>query len=146
MQTRPSHPHKNKRNDPLLRNIWKRWQNALNTITNILEQVSVPVENGSQQSTIFKHVLRGSSTFVPTHAPSGPEISYLIQVLQAKHKQQKKASTSPNSSTKATNNQNKLYNQEKKANTPKSQYTFVKAIPQLHKRTIKLACHLKRLL
>jgi hypothetical protein len=33
-----------------------------------------------------------------------------------------------NISTKATNNQNKLHKQENKANTPKSQYTFVEAI------------------
>jgi hypothetical protein len=51
-------PTKTKENDPLLRIIWTRWQNALNTITNILTQVSVPAEDGSQQSTTFTHAIR----------------------------------------------------------------------------------------
>jgi hypothetical protein len=54
--------------------------------------------------------------------------SYKLSTNMKPHKQQKKASTSPNSSTKVTNNQNKLHKQEKKANTPKSQYTFIEAI------------------
>jgi hypothetical protein len=48
MQTQPNRHHQNKRNDPLLRVIRIRWQNALNTITIILMQVSVPTEDGSQ--------------------------------------------------------------------------------------------------
>jgi hypothetical protein len=55
----------------------------------ILTKVSVPAEEGSQQSATFTHVLRGSSTFVPTHAPSGPVLSYPLQALQATHKQPK---------------------------------------------------------
>jgi hypothetical protein len=35
----------------------------------------------------LRHALKGSSTFVPTHAPSGPTLSYPLQALQAKHKQ-----------------------------------------------------------
>jgi hypothetical protein len=48
MQTRPNHPHQNKRNDPLLRTIRTRRQNTLNTIANVLVQVSVLAENGSE--------------------------------------------------------------------------------------------------
>jgi hypothetical protein len=49
-------------------------------VTNDLAQVSVPAENGSQHLATLTHALRGSSTFVSTHAPSGP--------VQAKHKHQ----------------------------------------------------------
>jgi hypothetical protein len=45
MQHQPNHPHQNKTNYLLLRIIW---QNALNTVTNILAQVSVAAEDGSQ--------------------------------------------------------------------------------------------------
>jgi hypothetical protein len=48
MQTQPNHPHQNKRNDPLLQIIRTQWQNALNTITNVLAQISIPAENRSQ--------------------------------------------------------------------------------------------------
>jgi hypothetical protein len=57
-------------------------------ITNDLAHVSVPIEDGSQQSTTFTHALRGSSTCMSTHAPSGPALSYPLHVLQAKHKHQ----------------------------------------------------------
>jgi hypothetical protein len=87
MQTRPSRPHQNKRNDPLLRIILIRWQNVLNIVNNVLMQISVPAEDESQQSATSTHALRGSSTFVPTHAPSGPALSYPLQALEAKHKQ-----------------------------------------------------------
>jgi hypothetical protein len=50
--------------------------------------VSVPTKEGSQQSVTFTHVLSGSSTFVSTHAPSGPVLLYPLHVLQATHKQQ----------------------------------------------------------
>jgi hypothetical protein len=89
MQTRSNRPHKTKENDPLLRILQIRWQNALNTITNILTHVSVPGEDGSQQSATFTHALKGSSTFVTTHAPSGPALLYPLQALQAKHQQPK---------------------------------------------------------
>jgi hypothetical protein len=54
--------------------------------------------------------------------------SYKLSTNTKPHKQQKKSSTSPNSSTKATNNQNKLHKQEKKVNTPKPHHTFIDAI------------------
>jgi hypothetical protein len=55
--------------------------------TNDLIQVSVPAEDGSQQLATFTQALRRSSTFVPTHAPSGLVLSYPLQVLQGKQKQ-----------------------------------------------------------
>jgi hypothetical protein len=60
-----------------------------------LTQVSIPAEDGSQQSAIFTHDVKGSSTFVPTHAPSRPALSYPLQVLQV-----------------STNNQNLIDNKE----------------------------------
>jgi hypothetical protein len=75
-----------KENDPLLQIVRIRWQNALNTVTNILTQVSVPIEDGSQQSATFTHALKGSNTFIPTHAHTRPALSYPLQALQAKHK------------------------------------------------------------
>jgi hypothetical protein len=88
---------------------------ALSThISIILTQVSVPKEDRSQQSSTFTHALKGSRTCVPHHAPSGPVLSYLCQVLQAKHKhqnphrQQKKDIHIPNSSIKVTNNKIRL--------------------------------------
>jgi hypothetical protein len=61
---------------------------ALSThVSIILTQVTVPTDDGSQQSATFTHALKGSSTFMPTHAPSGPTLSWPLQVLQAKHKQ-----------------------------------------------------------
>jgi hypothetical protein len=53
---------------------------------------------------------------------------YKLSTNTKPHKQQRSIH-SPNISTKATNNQNNLHKQENKTNTPKSQYTFVKAIP-----------------
>jgi hypothetical protein len=38
---------------------------ALNIISNDLTQVSVPVENGSQQSSIFAHALKGQALTCP---------------------------------------------------------------------------------
>jgi hypothetical protein len=35
------------------------WQNVLNTVTNVLTQVSAPVEDRSQQSVTFTHALKG---------------------------------------------------------------------------------------
>jgi hypothetical protein len=58
-------------------------------VTKDLTQVSVPTEEVSQQSATFTHALRGSSTFVPTYAPSGPVLAYLLQCPTAKHKQPK---------------------------------------------------------
>jgi hypothetical protein len=55
----------------------------------ILTQVSVPIEYVSQQSATFTHALKGSSTCVSTHAPSGPALSHPPQALQAKHKEPK---------------------------------------------------------
>jgi hypothetical protein len=86
-----------------------------NNITKDLMHVTVPADD-------IKHALKGSNTFVPTHAPSGPALACPVMpnmdqyfhthfnVLQAKHKQpnfinNKEAHTSPNSSTKAINNQ-----------------------------------------
>jgi hypothetical protein len=51
--------------------------------------VIVPTDDGSQQSATFTHALIGSSTFMPTHAPSGLVLSDPLQVLQATHKQSK---------------------------------------------------------
>jgi hypothetical protein len=48
MKARPSRPHQNKRNDLLLRIVQIQWQNALNIVTNVLTQVSVPTDDGSQ--------------------------------------------------------------------------------------------------
>jgi hypothetical protein len=39
-------------------------------ISIVLMQVSVPVKDGSQQSAIFTHALKGSSTCVPKSCPS----------------------------------------------------------------------------
>jgi hypothetical protein len=86
----------------------------LSNIANDLTHVSVPLED-------IKHVLKGSSTFVPTHAPSRPALvcpsipimdQYFcthFNVLQATQKQpnftnNKEVYTSPNNFTKATNN------------------------------------------
>jgi hypothetical protein len=55
--------------------------------------------------------------------------SYKLRTNTKPHKQQKKVSTSLNSSTKARNNQNKLHKMEKKANTLKLHHTFIEAIP-----------------
>jgi hypothetical protein len=55
-------------------------------ITNDLVCVIVLVEDGSQQSATFTHAFKGSRTFMPTHIPSGPALSYPLQALQAKHK------------------------------------------------------------
>jgi hypothetical protein len=60
----------------------------LTHVTNNLTQISVPEKDGSQQYATFTHALRGSSTFMPTHAPSGPALACPLQVLQAKHKHQ----------------------------------------------------------
>jgi hypothetical protein len=54
-------------------------KSALTNVANDLTHVSVPTEDGSQQSATFTHSLRGSSTFVPSHAPSGPVLSYPLQ-------------------------------------------------------------------
>jgi hypothetical protein len=45
-----------------------------NIVANDLTHVSVPAEH-------IKHALEGSSTFVPTHAPSGPALSYPIMPI-----------------------------------------------------------------
>jgi hypothetical protein len=58
-------------------------------VSNDLTQVSVSVEDESQQSVTFIHALRGFSTFVPTHAPSGPVLVYPLQCPTAKDKQPK---------------------------------------------------------
>jgi hypothetical protein len=44
-------------------------------VSNDLTHVSVPAEDGSQQSATFTYALRGSSISVPTHAPSRPVLS-----------------------------------------------------------------------
>jgi hypothetical protein len=69
---------KTKENDLLLRIVRIQWQTALNTVTNDLARVSVPAEGGSQQSAIITHALKGSSTWVPTHFPSGSALSYTL--------------------------------------------------------------------
>jgi hypothetical protein len=44
---------------------------ALSTYVSIdLMQVDVPAEDGSQQLAIFTYALKGSSTFISTHAPN----------------------------------------------------------------------------
>jgi hypothetical protein len=58
-------------------------------VTNDLTQVSVHAEDGSQQSATFTHALRGSNTFMPTHAPSRPVLVHPLQCPTAKHKQPK---------------------------------------------------------
>jgi hypothetical protein len=50
-------------------------------ISIVLMQVSVPKEDGSQQSVTFTHALKGSIIFVPTPVPSGPALSCPLQVL-----------------------------------------------------------------
>jgi hypothetical protein len=54
-------------------------RNALTNVSNDLMHVNILVEDRSQQSVTFTHVLRGSTTCVPTHAPSGPVLSYPLQ-------------------------------------------------------------------
>jgi hypothetical protein len=61
-------------------------KSTLTNVSNDLTHVSVPVEDGLQQSATFTHALRGSNTFVPTHTPSGPILLYPLNALQAKHK------------------------------------------------------------
>jgi hypothetical protein len=84
-------------------------------VSNVLMQVNILAEDGSQQLITFTHALKGSNTFMPTHAPSGPVLTYPLQVLKTTHKQpkshkQERSIHSPNRSTKATNNQNKIIN------------------------------------
>jgi hypothetical protein len=69
---------KTKENDLLLRIVRIWCQKALNIVSNVLTQVSIPTEDGSQQSATFTHALKGSSTFMPTHAPSRPALSYQL--------------------------------------------------------------------
>jgi hypothetical protein len=114
MQTRCNHPLQNKRNDLLLRTIRTRRQNTLNTIANVLVQVSV----------LSCPLMPLVDQHFRTHFKS-----YKLRTNTKPHKQQKKVSTSLNSSTKATNNQNKLHKMEKKANTLKLHHTFIEAIP-----------------
>jgi hypothetical protein len=42
-------------------------ETLLTHICSDLTQVSIPIEDGLQQSVTFTHALKGSSTFVPTH-------------------------------------------------------------------------------
>jgi hypothetical protein len=63
-------------------------KNTLTNVSNDLTRTSVPVEDGSQQSTTFTHALWGSSTFVPTHALVNWYFRAHFNVLQAKHKHQ----------------------------------------------------------
>jgi len=85
--TRPNRPHQNKETIRYCEPFGYGGQNALNTVAIVLTHVSVPAENGSQQSSTFTHALKGTSTYVPTHAPSGPALSCPPQFLQATHKQ-----------------------------------------------------------
>jgi hypothetical protein len=48
--------------------------NALNTVANDLTHVNILAED-------IKHALKGSSTFVSTHAPSGPALSCPIMPI-----------------------------------------------------------------
>jgi hypothetical protein len=133
MHTQLNRPHRNKRNDPLLQIIRIRWCNTLTNVSNDLTYFSVPTEDGSQQSVTFTHALKGSSTFMSTHAPSRPILSYPLQVVQATHKQpkshkQESSIHNPNSSTKATNNQNKAITKKIRQTLQKPQHTFVDAI------------------
>jgi hypothetical protein len=95
-------------------------------------QVSIPTEDGSQRLPTFTHAIKGSITFMPTHAPNGPALLCPLQVLQAHNKQpnfinNKESIHNPNISTKVTNNQNNPQKQKKnKTNTP--QYTFIEAV------------------
>jgi hypothetical protein len=89
-------------------------KSALNTISNDLMHVSVPEED-------IEHALRGSSTFMPSHAPSKlalvcPMMPIMYQYFHAHFKSYKlltnnqnntttnKSVHNPNSSIKTTNN------------------------------------------
>jgi hypothetical protein len=50
--------------------------------------VSVPSEDGSQQSGTLTHALMGSNTFVPTHALADQYFHTHFNVLHAKRKHQ----------------------------------------------------------
>jgi hypothetical protein len=65
-----------------------RWHNALTNVSNDLMHISVPAEDGSQQSATFTHDLKGPALSVSTHDPSGLEHLYPPNVLQTKHKDQ----------------------------------------------------------
>jgi hypothetical protein len=95
MQTQPNRPQQNKRNDLLLWIVRIRWQNTLNTVSNILTQVRVPAKDESQQPATFTHALMGSNTFDPIHAPSKLALSWPLQAYKL-----------------STNNQNLITNKE----------------------------------
>jgi hypothetical protein len=57
---------KTKENDPLLRIVCIRWQKSLSThVSNDVTHVSVPVEDGSQQSASLTHALKGPALSCP---------------------------------------------------------------------------------
>jgi hypothetical protein len=87
-----------------------RWQNALNTITNILTQVSVPVENESQQSTTFTHALKGLALAFPIMPLADQHFrahfeSYKLSTNNQIFINNKESIHCANISTKITNNQ-----------------------------------------
>jgi hypothetical protein len=84
-------------------------QNALNIVAIDLTHVSVSTENGSQQSSIFIHALKGSALTCPLmpladqhfHAHSK---SYKLLTNNQNFINNKEGTHSPNSSTKSINN------------------------------------------
>jgi hypothetical protein len=69
--TRPNRPHQNKRKQPAIADRTHTVAKALLThVAIILTQVSVPAEDGSQQSATFTHCLKGSSPYMPNSSPS----------------------------------------------------------------------------
>ncbi len=88
MHTRPNRPHQNKRKQFTTANHSDMVANDLNVVSNVLTQVSVPTKDESELSTTFTHTLKGSSTYVPTHAPSRPALSCLLEYPTTKHKNQ----------------------------------------------------------
>jgi hypothetical protein len=73
-------------------------------ITNDLAHFSVPAEDESQQSATFTHALNEPTLVCLIMPLADRHFRTHFKSNKLKHKQQKKASTSPNSSTKDTNN------------------------------------------
>jgi hypothetical protein len=75
-------------------------QTLSNIVANDLTHISVPTED-------IKHVLKGSSTFVPTHAPNGPVLACPLKPIMDEYNQnndiKNKSKHNPNSYTKTTN-------------------------------------------
>jgi hypothetical protein len=78
-------------------------------VSNDLTLVCVAAEDGSQQSAIFIHALKGPTLSCPLMPLADQHFlahfkPYKLSTNTKPYKQQKMSSTSPNSSTKTTNN------------------------------------------